>query len=423
MKTFALKLFVYSALSLWFSPVLPDDTVCHIQKWGPKYQKMWNDVMDPNGKAYTKKYAISIPIKAGLADVLLGYVTAFLMSYFSDRAYLIQKVYSLESECDTRMIEYGFTFRHFNWTVPFDIERSRYLCLLPQQGGGGYGRNVCADKQPFKLRPTDTHMSTSKSRSIMGGEVKQGFCNNGRCEDLRIPQSEDVMFYMGNRGGTYNIFNNTYHNDALREMGLLPETALSCVFHYLFKRKPETCEGECLKVESRLSASSARSDAVTIGIQVRNSDAYKEHFYCAENLRDHYLKQRKEVTFLFVTSDANLQKKMKEKYGDSLVLPNGEPSTITGVHDRRNTGNCTEQAVADRTSILESVRDMHLLSLTDMQIISRDSGFGLFGALMRAKEEPVIYRMNLGSTPVWRDCAAEPKGDSLAVFANAWSGL
>lgn len=380
--------------------------------------------MDPNNNAFPKKYGIGVPIKAGLADVLLGYVTAFLLSVFSKRAFLIQKVDRLEFECDTRMIEYAFVPRHINWTVPWDLDRSRYQCVLPKNGSGYAGFVPCDDKEPFTL-PGGRETIKSRGQLTMDGITKSGFCQEPgkNCRNMSDSGTEEMVFYMGNRGSSYNIFNNPYHNQTVRGMGLTPETCLSCIFHFLFKRKPETCEGACLQTEGKLHQLSVDPNAVSIGIQVRNSNQFQEHFFCMENLNAYYKAQGKTVTILLVVTDAALQKSMKEKYGDQLLLPIGEPTQPITVHDRKDVDDCKVQAEKDRTAMLESVRDMHLLSLTDIQIISRDSGFGLFGALMRARSNPRIYRMPLEPTPTWRNCSADLAGDPLEVFANAWSGL
>lgn len=396
----------------------------NFQKWAQNYKAMWKSIMDPNHGAFPKRYGIGVPIKAGLADVLLGYVTAFLLSVFTNRAFLIQKVDRLEFECDTRMIEYAFVPRHINWTVPWHLERSRYQCVLPKRGSGYGGVVPCDDREPFTL-PGGLGPIKSRGQLTMDGSTKSGFCQapGKNCRNMSSSGAEEMVFYMGNRGSSYNIFSNPYHSQTVRDMGLTPETCLSCIFHFLFKRKPETCEGACLQTEKKLQLLRADPNAVSIGIQVRNPGHFEEHFFCMESLNAYYKAQGKTVTILLVVGDPNLQKSMKAKYGDQLLLPVGGPSQPITVHDRQDVGNCTLQAEKDKTAMLESVRDMHLLSLADIQVVSRDSGFGLFGALMRARSNPRIYRMPLGPTPTWRNCSADLGGDPLEVFANAWSGL
>jgi hypothetical protein len=49
------------------------------------------------------------------------------------------------------------------------------------------------------------------------------------------------------------------------------------------------------------------------------------------------------------------------------------------------TVECDRRAQQDKTAIMESARDMHLLSLTDINIFSSSSGFGVVSAMMRPK--------------------------------------
>jgi len=55
--------------------------------------------------------------------------------------------------------------------------------------------------------------------------------------------------------------------------------------------------------------------------------------------------------------------------------------------------------------------------------VSRDSGFGIVGAMMRPRRNPIVYKMAVTSPPTLRMCDAFLGGDKLDVFADTWSGL
>lgn len=148
----------------------------------------------------------------------------------------------------------------------------------------------------------------------------------------------------------------------------------------------------------------------------------------------HYRAVGKEVLILLVTASHDLQVNMRRDYGDMLLLPNGDPAPVTGVHDRPGTEEeeekelseemCEQRREHDRLGLIDSARDMYVLSLTHMQIVSRDSGFGVVGGMMRPRERPIMFRMALGEhdgKP--RMCNRTLGGDSLFAFANVWSGL
>ena len=48
------------------------------------------------------KYIITIPVLAGLADMIHGYVAGFIWSMFTDRAFIIQHIDDLDQNCQQR---------------------------------------------------------------------------------------------------------------------------------------------------------------------------------------------------------------------------------------------------------------------------------------------------------------------------------
>lgn len=70
--------------------------------------------------------------------------------------------------------------------------------------------------------------------------------------------------------------------------------------------------------------------------------------------------------------------------------------------------------------MLDSARDLHLLSVTDVQVLSGNSGFGIVGAMQKLTNRHVMHRIH-HSTRL-RDCGANLEGDSPSVF-EGWSSL
>lgn len=66
-----------------------------------------------------------------------------------------------------------------------------------------------------------------------------------------------------------------------------------------------------------------------------------------------------------------------------LILPNGIPTTVLGVHDRAKENDdftrvdretqCARVAAADSEAVKASAADYHLMSLIDIQIVSHNS--------------------------------------------------
>jgi hypothetical protein len=74
--------------------------------WQDDYIAMHRSMMQGKTKG---KYIIAIPVKAGLADMIHGYISAFIWALITDRAFLITRVPILDHEDDTqRTIEFGY---------------------------------------------------------------------------------------------------------------------------------------------------------------------------------------------------------------------------------------------------------------------------------------------------------------------------
>ena len=93
------------------------DLICS-SKWQSQYVNIFQSI---SGNKETMKAIVNIPVKSGFGDVFLGYATGFLFALLTNRAYFIQKVDRIEFNCDKRMIEYAYEYRHFNWHSPFNI--------------------------------------------------------------------------------------------------------------------------------------------------------------------------------------------------------------------------------------------------------------------------------------------------------------
>eukprot|EP01041_Mallomonas_annulata_P004344 gene4344-8649_t len=148
------------------------------------------------------------------------------------------------------------------------------------------------------------------------------------------------------------------------------------------------------------------------GVQTRKGHA-SDHFYCVDDLIQNFKNQNIGVIILYISAKKEDQEYYKNLYGDSLLLPLNIPSSVETVHDSFNGPQRN-----DARAIRESARDLYLLSLTDIQIISAKSGFGVLGSMLKLKNEHVIYRIEPGQK---RLCSATPGGDNLEYVSSQWS--
>lgn len=101
-------------------------------------------------------------------------------------------------------------------------------------------------------------MSAADKKVVQMFQVNGGYKDKFAHEDMaRFPADGDqyrneVFLFLSNRGVTYHIFDNPYHNSTVRSWGLDRHTAFPCLVDYLFRLKPQACTDGCLTVEREL---------------------------------------------------------------------------------------------------------------------------------------------------------------------------
>ena len=376
--------------------------------WQANYTRLHQAIMSGEQQG---RYIVAIPVKSGMADMILGYISAFLWALISDRAFLIERV---ELEDNTqRTIEFAYHPINVNWTSPL-LHRDVYECLLPP-----YPKE-CPQSQGAK-----TYFNGRdglRYRRIMGVNANLDF---HKVNLIKGYEDVDLLISAINRGGSVRIFDNPFHREfLLNKLKLTPQTAFPCLFHFLFHMNQEACDETCISVAKQLRRGSKESLHVSIGIHVRNPEnGAPEHFYCADSIIDRYKQQGYEILVVLVTTSAALQLVAQQKYGDILLLPSGKPKDADILYDRDLGVQRTreEKVELDRKGIIDSARDYYILSLTDIQVLSPKSGFGVVGSMIGLKKKHIMYRMNPGGEQ--RQCGLKPDGDDLTVFADEWSGL
>jgi len=364
------------------------------------------------------KYVVSVPVWAGPADMMLGYVSAFMWALLNNASYFITSVESF-FDLSKRSIEVSYESPFIQWNASF-IDTQYFECLLPTKDYYAHRGRTCRrgtiDIKPG-VRLTYTHvMGVDQYKILMKNFIRGGI------------QSQ-LYFVASTRGNTFGIFDNPEYADIMRGYGLTRHTIFPCLFNFLFKMREEVCSSACQRTVAMLKVNQ-RSDPsiIRIGIQIRHSIQTTCHFDCIDQLLDKYDStadgNKREVILLLICSNYEVQRAAKERYGSRLLLPEGEPVNVTTVHDRKPPQMAKDAWGLDRRAMREAARDMYLLSLTDIKVVSDRSGFALLGSILRPQEE---YRM-IGvdkAGKIKRNCSAfaDRGGDPLSKFAYQWSGL
>ena len=379
-------------------------------EWQEDYIRQHRAIMSGEKRG---RYVVAIPVKAGMADMIHGYISAFMWALISDRAFLIEHVGYLDDDTQ-RTIEFAYHPVYVNWTSPL-LPRHVYKCLLPPYHG------EC--KGPNEGTTFFNGQNAVPYRLVFG--VNGGFpLKFDKTNLIDEYKDDDLLITVSNRGATVRIFDNPYHKEfLLNKLKLTPQTAFPCFFHLLFHMNRDVCDEACMHAAKVLHKAGKEGNHIRIGIHVRNpGGGAPEHFYCADSLIERYKEKGYKTLVVLVTTSASLQAAAQNKYGESLILPAGQPKEAEVVHDRsEGTWSRENSAELDRRGVIDSARDYYILSLTDIQVLSRESGFGVVGSMLGLRREHVMYRMELKGEQ--RQCSSEPEGDNITVFANEWSGL
>ena len=189
----------------------------------------------------------------------------------------------------------------------------------------------------------------------------------------------------------------------------------------------------CMSTSCRKSLAALKTEQrqvnpsiVRIGFQIRAPFQAPSHFYCIDRLLERFAREplKREVILLLVSSSYEIQVQAKQRYGETLILPEGEPYNVTTVHDRDPPTSREEALVLDRQAMLDAARDFFLMSMTDVKVVSDASGFGLVSSILRPQRKYTILGVDVAGRAE-RNCSAalDHGGDPLSKFAHWWSGL
>jgi hypothetical protein len=319
-----------------------------------------------------------------LADKLVAFPSLLLWAMLSKRALIAVEPYDFPAWGDI------FDFPRINLTAP-----SEFNVI--------YNRNQEWCNKPENVRPDAyhlcwLHMTTNHLRQLESHNM------TSYLKDVKN------IYIQTNRGVSYAMFSNPYHREQLRAWGLTPETAFSCAMEYLFREKSISCDSTCQRLK-RSALSARQQGKAVIGVQVRVGDSVMNagsdnisldiatnHFKCASDIaRDIFASSGSQSVFYFLSDSLSLSQNVRKFYGDMVIADTETKPVHVGSSCNRG-GKCHSK---DDKALLvrQTVNRMILFSLTDYQVVSELSGFGMMSAWMnRARPiEHRIYRVLLGN--------------------------
>jgi hypothetical protein len=403
--------------------------------WQIDYKKFHDSVMNGAAPRIKRKFLVSVPVRAGGADNMLGIISLFLYALLTNRAFLRTRL--SEEGYHAPIMEHAYHPATFNWLAPTGINNNLTFCLWPPYDDMNSRR---CDTKPQPFLPTDKYNSTFypyffvnsfEENKFWYGDYHHLFCNH---ED-----NADVISAASNRGNVYRAFYNPHHNETLATMGFTKASAFACLYQYLFRSITKVCQGQCFETAERIEHIRKHRSLIAhshskeypiyshmlIAIQIRDREVdgglHNVWFHCADQLtQEYYQLDVHNVSYIFINGYREGQLLAQEKYGHTVFYPTGHvtETEISDVLDESNQPNATSKA--KEKAILETARDWEIMSLADIHVVSSRSGFGVMGAMLRVRHDNE-YRL-YHTRDEKRTCLVnEP--DDLLIYTDQWSGL
>lgn len=324
------------------------------------------------------RYLVSLSIEAGLADRLTGTLTEFIFALLTDRAFQIITYGTLPR------FEAAFSAPHINWSRPCDndtlIDNLKYTYRGQRgyQGDRSYGSGVDTKLYwPLYWINNDSELDFFLSSNVSTHPTNH--------------ENVTTLFIASNRGRIVRLFSNPYHRSQLFQMGLRPETAMRCIFNFLFSPT------EALrKAMQREFTALQATDTLKININIRVGDSvfdpafdntitltpYEPFFDCASQIESFARFPKQTVIWYFTSDSLRLRQLVKQKYGDKVLTE----EKLRYVHGdcgdfpAKRYGNCTRES--HDFSIRMAAGQIYAMSMCDYHVVSLMSGFGRFATIL-----------------------------------------
>lgn len=360
---------------------------------------------------------ITFILISGLADRVIGSVTAFMIAILTDRAFQVGRRYSLPH------LETVFSSPFINWTREEDadwlIEPLKHDAKMRQ-----YNHTVMETKEYFAVNTINDIRFQDK---LLRGDLQA----------LMGGQEISTTMLAINRGKTIRMFENEHYRERLLTMGLTPSTAFGCLMHFLFRPLPDLFLP--LHKEFYTLTTAMEHKILPISIQIRAGDTflngnnhdhaidighYRAYFDCAEQIERFALTSGNysKVYWYLVSDSVALRRAALEEYGsDKLITPlhsmvehSSKEASVCG---NKQSPNCVVSNEGFRTAAAE----WWLLSFAPYHVITRYSGYGRSAAMYSLHPDSIYTVMNgKGSASI--TCSPQSFTD-LETLSFDWSGI
>ena len=331
---------------------------------------------------------VSVPVKSGFADRMIGSVTAMLFALLSDRAIFFD-TQTANGDGSLRPLTDVFTADTADWSkyyAPKDV-----VAFLRRVSS----TNEDADALKQYSYGTIPDVRSSYYVSMVNGWGSEHLFT----KVLNESENFETVYLVLNRGMTVSIFDDPLAKERLEALGLSAKMTFACLYKYLFRPNAQVLS----MFPHEMSALSDQF-ALKIGVQIRTGDLanlqdstnrtaiaiFSAFFDCALEIESTRKQQGQRVVWYFISDSLPLRTAVAQKYaGKVLVKTDGIDTT----HSAKETHRQGQGLVSAMT--YQSIAGEHwFFSMTDYQVISFDSGIGRSAAFLGQHSRNTIYTIN-----------------------------
>ncbi|SCV71161.1 BQ2448_2749 [Microbotryum intermedium] len=371
---------------------------CKGTPWGEAYGAMHRDII--NGVRSPKVMIASCKkgqVCGGTADRFFGLFTSFLYAILTDRAFFVDWA--------------DWPFELFADAV--NVDWSRPLTLSTEEA---LHPNLGVATSQINLR--NFHRPIEKLDEFLLDTVW------GQHRDE--PSWVEINT---NRGGALRSFNYSEIAPILKEKGFEYASVYACMTDYLF-----TPKANAQRYMVQYSSLFVLPSVFSIALQIRTGDAnmqsadadshisvesHRRFFVCAEQLAAKFARPGQKVVYYLVSDSEHLKHDAMEKFPDRVVTT-GFTATHPEFMEADQTQWHRQKHLLDGTT--QAMISSWLLSKTDYQIVTYDSGFGKLPVFEKGREgRTVELAKKVTHSAPMPDCT-DP--NALATFerlSSRWS--
>ena len=372
-----------SALGRSMLPRQPQHSACGA--WQNAYTDFHHRVV--SGESPVRRL-VSVPVKSGFADRMIGSVTAMLFALLSDRAIFFDTQTS-NGDGVLRPLTDVFAADTIDWS----------------------GFSTPSDVVAFLRRVSPTNEDADALQQYSYGRIPEAsssyyvsMVNGWGSEHLfatvmNESATYETVYLVLNRGMTVSIFSDPVARQRLETMGLSPRMTFGCLYKYLFRLNAAVLS----MFTPELSALSDEY-AMKIGVQIRTGDLanlhdstnrtainiFKAFFDCAQEVEDTRKVQGQKILWYFISDSLPLRTAVANAYAGKVLVTTVGIDTSHSAKETHRQGQGPVSAVT-----YQSIAGEHwFFSMTDYQIISFDSGIGRSAAFLAQHPADTVYTIN-----------------------------